>query len=114
VEASDYSISFINAATQLKDEGRLDAIRLLEGDRTESFTAIVPAEIDRSRVALSVQDATALPQLLGPFDVVLAANLLCRLPDPETLIARLPKLLKPGGQLLLTTPFTWLRGIHAA
>jgi putative 4-mercaptohistidine N1-methyltranferase len=108
VEASDYSASFINAAEQLKQEGRLDAIRVLQGDRTEPFTAVVPTDIDRSRVSFSVQDATALPEPLGPFDVVLAANLLCRLPDPEALLKRFTDLVKPGGQLLLTTPFTWL------
>jgi SAM-dependent methyltransferase len=69
---------------------------------------VVPPEISRSRVSFSVQDATALPEGLGPCDVVLAANLLCRLPDPEKLVTRLPDLVKPGGQLLLTTPFTWL------
>ena len=41
-------------------------------------------------------------------DVVLAANLLCRLPDPRVFLERLPGLVKPGGQLLVTTPFTWL------
>jgi SAM-dependent methyltransferase len=45
---------------------------------------------------------------LGSFDVVLAANLLCRLPEPRKFLARLPSLVRPGGQLLLTTPFTWL------
>jgi putative 4-mercaptohistidine N1-methyltranferase len=108
VEASDYSISFIHAAERLKREGRLETGRMVEGDRTSPFTAVVPPGIDRSRVTFSVQDATALPEPLGPFDVVLAANLLCRLPDPEALIRRFTDLVKPGGQLLLTTPFTWL------
>lgn len=108
VEASDYSASFINAANQLKKAGKLDAIRLVEGDRTEPFTVMVPADVDRSRVTFSVQDATALPEPLGPYDVVLAANLICRLPDPEALLRRFTDLVKPGGQLLLTTPFTWL------
>jgi len=39
---------------------------------------------------------------------VLAANLLCRLPEPMRLLERLPALVRSGGQLLLTTPFTWL------
>ena len=108
VEASDYSASFIHTAERLKEEGRLDAIRVLQGDRTEAFTAVVPPDIDRDRVSFSAQDATALPEALGPFDVVLAANLLCRLPDPEALLGRFTDLVKPGGQLLLTTPFTWL------
>ena len=37
-----------------------------------------------------------------------AANLLCRLPDPQTFLVRLNELVSSGGQLLLTTPFTWL------
>lgn len=108
VDASDYSRSFITAAQQLAREGKHDAIRTVEGVIHEPFTAEVPTEIDRSRVTFSVQDATALPLGLGPFDVVLAANLLCRLPDPDAFLQRLPDLVKPGGQLLLTTPFTWL------
>ena len=108
VDASDYSDSFINAAKKLQAEGRHNGVRLLEGSITTPFQAIVPPEIDRNRVSFSVQDATALPQAMGPYDVVLAANLICRLPDPEAFLARLPSLVKPGGQLLLTTPFTWL------
>ena len=45
---------------------------------------------------------------LGSFDRVLAANLLCRLRDPGRLLMRLPGLVKPGGELVLTTPCTWL------
>ena len=108
VEASDYSDSFINAAKKLQAEGRHDGERLLEGAITAPFQAVVPPEIDRNRVSFSVQDATALPQAMSPYDVVLAANLICRLPDPEAFLSRLAGLVKPGGQLLLTTPFTWL------
>jgi SAM-dependent methyltransferase len=81
---------------------------LLEGTITAQFEAIVPPEIDRTRVSFSVQDATSLPAGMGPFDVVLAANLICRLPDTEAFLSKLAVLVKPGGQLLLTTPFTWL------
>lgn len=108
VKASDYSSSFVDAANRLKAEGRIETLRATEGERSTPFTAIVPEEIERDRVAFSVQDATALPQSFGPFDVLLAANLICRLPDPDAFLKRLPGLVKPGGQLLLTTPFTWL------
>ena len=53
-------------------------------------------------------DATDLPGDLGSFDVVLAANLICRLAEPALFLQRLPGLVNPGGQLLMTTPFTWL------
>jgi SAM-dependent methyltransferase len=108
VEASDFSESFIHAARHLGETGRHAGIRLMEGSITEPFEATVPDGIDRNRVTFSVQDAMRLPEGTGPHDVVLAANLICRLPDPEAFLSRLPRLVKPGGQLLLTTPFTWL------
>ena len=108
VEASDYSQSFITAAQTLARDGGHAASRTVEGDITLPFEALVPKEIDRSRVSFSVQDATNLPASLGDYDLVLAANLICRLPDPEAFLSRVASLVKPGGQLLLTTPFTWL------
>lgn len=39
---------------------------------------------------------------------VLAANLLCRLPDPSVFLRRLPSLIKPGGVLVLVSPYSWL------
>lgn len=108
VEASDYSSSFITAAKTLAKIGSHEAIRTVEGVITQAFTATVPPEVDRDRVYFSVQDATVLPKTMGAYDVVLAANLICRLPNPEAFLSRLAGLVKPGGQLLLTTPFTWL------
>ncbi len=107
VEASDYSASFITAAQTLQREGTLTAPRIQEGEIAVDFTAKVPAEIDRNRVFFSEADATSLPENMGSFDVVMAANVICRLPDPEAFLQRTASLVKPGGQLLLTTPFTW-------
>lgn len=39
-------------------------------------------------------DACNIPQNIGPFDVVLASNLLCRLPDPYLFLRRLPTLVR--------------------
>jgi putative 4-mercaptohistidine N1-methyltranferase len=108
VEASDYSRSFIAAAQQLQHAGCHPGLRAVEGEITHPFEAVVPPEIDRTRVTFSLKDATKLPERLGLHDVVLAANLICRLPDPEAFLSRVSSLVKPGGQLLLTTPFTWL------
>ena len=78
-----------------------------EGDLFKEAVAFVPSS-QRSKVEFEVGDACDLSPALGCFDVVHAANLLCRLPDPNLLLKRLPDLVKPGGQLLLATPFTWL------
>lgn len=54
-------------------------------------------------------DACALPGDLPAFDAVLAANLLCRLPDPSRFLARAPSLVKQGGVLVLVSPYSWLQ-----
>jgi putative 4-mercaptohistidine N1-methyltranferase len=104
----DSSAAFIAAADKIRTTGSLDYTFAVEGDRTASATARVPAGVDAARVKFEVGDAMNLRADLGAFDVVLAANLLCRLPDPRVILARVPQLVKTGGQLLLTTPFTWL------
>ena len=104
----DYSARFIAAAEELKTLGHIESSYLVEGTVTAPFRAEVPGGINRSRVSFETGDATELRRDLGDFDVVLAANLICRLTDPRLFLDRLPSLVKPGGQLLLTTPFTWL------
>ncbi len=108
VAGIDFSSSFIFAAKHLAAHGCMETEVAVEGTRTRQFTARLAPEIDRSRVAFSVGDAMSLPANMGSFDVVVAANLLCRLPDPGQFLKSLPALLAPGGQLLLTTPFSWL------
>ena len=44
----------------------------------------------------------------GKFGVILAANLLCRLPKPRAFLDSLPDLLVPGGLLVMPSPYTWL------
>jgi len=45
---------------------------------------------------------------LGEFDCVFAGNLVCRLPDPLAFLCRLEGLVKPGGVVVLTSPYTFL------
>jgi putative 4-mercaptohistidine N1-methyltranferase len=104
----DSSPRFVEVARRLQRCGFLPYAYVEEGALTVSSEAVVPAEIDRPRVRFEVGDAQALRPELGAFDVVLLANLLDRLPDPRRCLATLPGLVRPGGQLILTTPCTWL------
>lgn len=104
----DFSQSFVDAATRLRETGEHPFRKSIEGGIDEPAVARVPTDIVRTRVVFQRGDACNLDAGLGGFHVVLAANLLCRLPDPMHLIDRLPALVERGGQLLLTTPFTWL------
>ena len=108
VTGIDYSHRFIAEACLLKERGASEYRYAIEGDLTREATAIVDDGIDRSRVNFEQGDACDLRDHLGAFDAVLMANLLCRLPNPAACIERLRGLVNPGGQLLITTPCTWM------
>lgn len=102
----DFSQSFIDAAEKIRRDGALAYFRQDEAATATKLVAHRPAT--GAGIHFEKGDAMNLRGDLGAFDVVHAANLLCRLPEPRKLLARLPALVKPGGQLLLTTPCTWL------
>ena len=106
----DRSENFIRAADALRADGRLPYRRADEGRLFTELVAEVPADVDRDRVRFRVGDAGAMDvaALGGAFDVVIGLNLLCRLPAPRRFLAALPGLVRPGGQLLLATPCSWL------
>jgi putative 4-mercaptohistidine N1-methyltranferase len=104
----DLSQSFIRAADALKQTGELPYLRSDEGALRTPLTARISSEIDRARVQFETGDATALRSDLGSFDAVLMANLIDRLSDPAKCLAQLPGLVRPGGQLVITSPYTWL------
>jgi len=104
----DFSSAFINAAGAMKTHGEAIFPRRMEGRRYDTVTTLIDSAARPDRVQFEVGDACALRDDIGAFDVVVAANLICRLPDPMAFLDRLPSLISPGGQLLLTTPFTWM------
>jgi putative 4-mercaptohistidine N1-methyltranferase len=104
----DFSKQFIDLANRLRQRGSLRFKSCEEGELTRARRAVVPPDIDRRRVKFEVGDATRLRADLGEFDVVLAANLIDRLEAPMKCLERLPGLLRPGGQLIVASPYTWL------
>ncbi|MES2981935.1 MAG: putative 4-mercaptohistidine N1-methyltransferase [Verrucomicrobiota bacterium] len=104
----DFSHRFIAAANRLKNERKVEYSRLDEGVIKARLTAELPEGIDASRVEFFQGDAMHLPEDLGRFNRVHAANLLCRLTDPILLLDRLGDLVVGGGELVLATPCTWL------
>lgn len=104
----DRSARFIEAAERLRSRGSLDFSVVDEGGLRRPAVARLPVGTHPNRVRFTVGDALDLREDLGLFEVVLAANLIDRVPDPARLLASLPGLLLPGGQLILTSPYTWL------
>lgn len=104
----DYSQAFIEAARGMKEAGKARISRLEEAAFRTGLEVALPDGVRPERVCFEQGDAMGLREDLGSFDRVLAANLLCRLQEPASLLARLPDLVRGGGELVLTTPCTWL------
>jgi putative 4-mercaptohistidine N1-methyltranferase len=104
----DYSEAFIQAAKDLKDTGSHRVNRLISGHQAISEEVVLAPDVRRDRVSFEVGNAENLREDLGDFDCVLACNLICRLSNPKALLDQLSNLVRPNGQLFMTTPFTWL------
>ena len=104
----DFSQRFIALAERLRQRGSLRYKSFEEGDLTKARRALAPSDVDRSRVRFEVGDATRLRTDLGSFDVILMANLIDRLNSPLQCLERLAGLIRPGGQLIVASPYTWL------
>jgi putative 4-mercaptohistidine N1-methyltranferase len=104
----DLSERFIAAAEEIRTTGQTPYRRHEEGRFNTPLVARLPDGARPERVRFAAADAARLPEGLGTFDLIHAANLLCRLPDPAAFLAGLAGRLNPGGHLVLTTPCTWL------
>ncbi|EGD81050.1 hypothetical protein PTSG_10993 [Salpingoeca rosetta] len=100
--------AFVDCCNELKRDGRMAYERLDEGANYSQHVAEVAADIDRSRCSFYQGDACSLNPDLGQFDVVLMANLLCRLPNPTACLDSLPTFVPRGGHVVITSPFSWL------
>lgn len=104
----DFSERFIEVADTLQETGRMDYSFVEEGELTRQATATIPESIQRERVSFLQGDAQNLPASVGQFDVVLMANLIDRLQNPLQCLISLEPFLRPGAQLIITSPYTWL------
>lgn len=66
---------------------------------------------DNSRIDL-VSDITAIPAPDSSFDVILCSEVLEHLPEPTHALDEFARLLKPGGVVILTAPFS--SNVHMA
>lgn len=104
----DLSSTFIAAAERMRSQRAMSYSVPQEGDALQHFSAALDADVDTSRVSFRQGSACDLPADIGTFDAVLAANLLCRVPDPARCLSEASRVLRPGGLLLLTSPFSWM------
>lgn len=104
----DFSNHFIDAANTMKKDGKMSFEMLKQGNVFKTCETVLSDKIDRHRCSFHQGDACDLRADLGQFDVILASNLLCRLPQPMGFLERVPSLLSNGGILVLVSPYSWL------
>ncbi|CAM9479759.1 unnamed protein product [Phaeothamnion confervicola] len=105
----DFSERFVGVAAAMAARGALPYRSLVEGERTVARTARLPLGARIESVRFRQGDACDLPTSeLGPFDAVLASNLLCRLPRPRAFLGTLAALVRSGGVAVVVSPYSWL------
>ncbi len=104
----DYSARFVAEAERMRRERGATVRVPREGAARDEIKLELPPDLPGDHVRFARGDACDLPADLGPFDLVLMANLIDRLPDPAKCLAALPRLVSSGGWLVITSPYTWL------
>jgi len=77
-----------------------------EGAHRSYHTIHLPSGLDPSKVDFVCQDVMELEH--KEYEIVLAANLICRLPNPLLFLETIHEHVSPKGQLILTSPYSWL------
>lgn len=106
----DLSSSFIAIARRLQERGKLSYRLPEEGDLiSDQRVCLADLGLDStaSRVSFHQGDALQLDERLGSYDLVLAANLIDRRPDPGKFLAEIHRLLVDGGLLAIASPYAW-------
>ena len=104
----DLSSQFIAAAQAAQKTGEVQIRILEEGQRSTVVTRGLDPQIDRSKCRFFVGDALQVSPEFGSFDLILAANLIDRVPRPADLLREIKRLVRADGHVILASPYTWL------
>lgn len=112
VVGMDYSARFIDVALQLTRGEDFRYVTQEEGDLVEYRQVHLPdfdlGPEQASRIRFVQGDACNLKPQQEAWDLVLAANLIDRLRQPARFLADIAPMIRPGGVLMLSSPYTWL------
>jgi len=111
VDALDFSARFIAAAVELQKAGLKRYVIKEEGDlvsfRETALQDLGLAET-ASRCLFMQGDACNLNEKFTRYDLVFAGNLIDRLYSPAKFLSMIHQRMRPGGLLILASPYTWL------
>jgi SAM-dependent methyltransferase/uncharacterized protein YbaR (Trm112 family) len=106
----DANLDYLRQAARLQREGRVTYSRRRRALRQED--AEIPFETV-SDVLFVLADIHDPPFSMGAFDSVSALNLIDTVKYPLIALGQIDALLRPGGQLLLTSPYVWTEDISS-
>lgn len=111
VTGIDSSQRFIEIAQRIKKRGRICYRLPEEGELISDHKVYLPdfclAE-NAAKVSFCQGDAQSLDALFCDYDLVLAANLIDRLPCPAKFLANISQRLVAGGLFVIASPYNWL------
>jgi 5-histidylcysteine sulfoxide synthase/putative 4-mercaptohistidine N1-methyltranferase len=111
VDAIDFSARFIQSGVRLQDGAELLYEIPTEGEltvnRAVSLERLGLVEAG-PRVLFMQGDACNLKAIYADYDLVFAGNLIDRLYDPALFLEGIAGRVRPGGLLVITSPYTWL------
>ena len=111
VDALDFSARFISSAVELQQRG-IRRYRIRDEGDLVSFREIRMSELSLSgnagRCRFMQADACNLNEKYSGYDLVFAGNLIDRLYSPRRFLGMIHRRMRPGGLLILASPYTWL------
>ncbi|MER2512793.1 MAG: 5-histidylcysteine sulfoxide synthase [Nitrosomonas ureae] len=111
VTGIDFSARFIGQGVQLAQRGVLRYTLTEEGDLVsykERTLSGLGLDHVKDRVEFYQGDACNLKAIFTGYDLILAANLIDRLYDPDKLLSSIHTRINTGGLLMIASPYTWL------
>lgn len=111
VDGVDFSTRFIRNAQSLAEHGNVRYLITDEGELSSLKQASLKdlgLEEAANKVHFSQGDACNLKPLYTQYDLIFAGNLIDRLYEPALFLKSVHERIKPGGLLVLTSPYTWL------
>jgi putative 4-mercaptohistidine N1-methyltranferase len=107
----DFSARFIGQGVALARGDSLRYTLVDEGElvqyKSRSLADLGLADA-AGKVAFFQGDACNLKPQFSGYDFIMAANLIDRLYQPSRFLERVHERLKPGGMLMIASPYTWL------
>lgn len=111
VDALDFSARLIHAPSQLQSTG-IQRYAVQDEGEIVSYKEVTLEGLGYQDIADKVTfmqgDACNLPEKFTDYDLVFAGNLIDRLYDPQQFLTLIQSRIRPGGYLVLTSPYTWL------